>query len=97
MDKKIKELIDNTDLSFKRFERWGGFHFTSCRYFDIMLLPAFNFFIDSQMNETFDWGDNEGIHESYIGIGLHFDWLGFNAGFQINFKTNKPLSDETTT
>jgi len=91
-----KELIDrinNVDMRFQRFESWGGLHFTTCRYFDISLLPVINFFIDSQMNETFDWGDDGGIHESYIGIGLHFDWFGLNAGFQVNFKTNKPLSN----
>lgn len=93
--KDLIEELNNADLSFKRFEWWGGLHYLTCKYLDIALFPSLDFFIDAQMNETFDWKDENGIHESYVGIGLHFDWLGFNVGFQINFKTNKPLNNES--
>jgi hypothetical protein len=89
--KELNELMDNAELSFRRFEGWGGFHYTSCRYFNINLLPSLCFTVDSQMNESWIL-ENGNIFESYIGIGFHFDWLGFNTGFEVNFKTNKPLS-----
>jgi hypothetical protein len=90
--KELNELMDNTDMSFRRFEGWVGLHWASCRYFSINLLPTICFTIDNQMNET--WVLNSGnLFESYVGIGLHFDWLGFNIGGEINFKTNKPLSN----
>jgi len=88
--KKLNELLDNIDISFKRFEGSVEYYVANCRFFTIELLPSLSFFIDKQMNET--WVDSKGnLVKSYIGIGLTFNWLGLNMYFQINFKTNKPL------
>lgn len=89
--KKLNELLDNIDISFKRFEGSVEYYLQSCRYFNIELLPSLGFFVDSQMNETFEVDGT--LYESYVGIGFHFNWLGLNAYFQVNFKTNKPLKN----
>jgi hypothetical protein len=90
-----KELIDklnNANMDFQRFECWGEYAPRYLLYVTLELLPSLCFVVDSQMNDTFKWADDS-IHESYVGIGLHFAWLTFNVGFQVNFKTNKPLSN----
>lgn len=94
MDFKLKDIIDSYKYSFKRFEGGIEYYLQSCRYFNIELLPSLGLFVDNQMNETFKTEDT--LYESYVGIGLWFNWLGLNIYFQINFKTNKPLLDENT-
>ena len=95
----IKNSMSEEDIAkmqynsnFERFEYFLQYHLYSYEYFTINLLPMLCFFVDKQMNET--WVSGDGIlYESYIGIGFHFDWLGLSMGFQVNFKTNKPLED----
>jgi len=94
--KKFKEIIDKVDLSFKRFEGWFNWNPYTCRFFSIELLPSIGFFVDNQFNETFVTCAGD-LFEAHVGIGFDFSWLGLGMGFQINFKTNKPLSNETTT
>lgn len=90
---EFKDRIKDFDCSFKRVDGWFEYHLWNCRYFTIELIPSLTFFIDAQMNETFKTEEGNLI-ESYVGIGLAFNWLGLNIGGQINFKTNKPLENE---
>ena len=77
-------------VMIKRFEWYCEWSVLTCRYFNLILIPTLDLFVDNQMNET--WIDNEGkIHLSHVGIGLLFQWLGVTLGVQVNFKTNKPL------
>jgi hypothetical protein len=91
--KEFCKLMNNMEDSFQRFEWWWGYKGVNCRYFNLEILPSLSFFVDNQMNESFITTEGKLI-ESCVGIGLHFEWITFSIGFQINFKTNKPLSNE---